>query len=331
MPEKNQSDHPDAVVVVLGTGGTIAGRATRADDLVSYTAGQVGVDELLSGVPGLAGQRVEFEQIAQVDSKDMDLPVWQRLCERAVFHLARPQVCGLVITHGTDTLEETAFVLQALLRPAKPVVLTCAMRPATALAPDGPQNLNDALILAQHAGAQGVLVVCAGRVHGAAEVAKVHTYRLDAFDSGDAGPLAAIEHGQVRAWRAWPGDPADGVVDRRDRLPAFLASSALPRVELLYSHACGDGRLVQALLADATAEGHERLRGLVVAGTGNGSLHHRLLDALTDALGAGVRVVRATRCAYGRVTPAQDDPLEASAGLSPAKARLALALDLIAS
>jgi len=329
VAEQKQSEGAASVVVVLGTGGTIAGRADRAHDLVSYTAGQVGVADLLSGLPAPTGLVMEVEQVAQVDSKDMDLGVWQRLCERLAHHLARAEVRGVVVTHGTDTLEETAFLLQALLRPSKPVVITCAMRPATALAPDGPQNLSDALVLAGYLDARGVMVVCSGRVHGPAEVTKVHTYRLDAFDSGDAGPLAVIEHGQVRAWRPWPGTQVSGLPDRTDRLVAFLTLQALPRVELLYSHACADGRIVKALLADAGAVGAMRLRGLVVAGTGNGSLHHRLLHALTEALDAGVRVVRATRCPCGRVEPAAGDLLESDGGLSPVKARLALALELI--
>jgi L-asparaginase len=105
---------------------------------------------------------------------------------------------GVVITHGTDTLEETAFFLHSVLAPAKPVVLTCAMRPATALSPDGPQNVRDAIAVAATAGAQGVTVVCAGTVHSGVDVQKVHTYRLDAFASGDAGPIGYVEEGAVR-------------------------------------------------------------------------------------------------------------------------------------
>lgn len=317
-------------VVVLGTGGTIAGRGASAMDLVGYTAGEVGVAELLAGLGSPVDGLPEAEQVAQIDSKDMDLPIWQRLLESLAHHLDRPDVAGVVVTHGTDTLEETAFVLQSLLAPTKPVVLTCAMRPATALAPDGPQNLSDAVCLARHPGAQGVLVVCAGRVHGPMDVSKAHTYRLDAFDSGDAGPVAAIEHGLVRQWRPWPGQGGGPRPQGRQRLAAFLSLSVLPRVELLYSHACADGNLVRALLTHSPSDA-PRLQGLVVAGTGNGSLHHRLEDALIEAMNAGVRVVRATRCASGQVTPAPGDRLEPSHGLSPVKARLALMLDLIGS
>ena len=137
-------------LVILGTGGTIAGRAAQASDHVGYVAGQVGVGELVQAVPALAGLSLDVEQVAQVDSKDMGLPVWQALARRIAVHLERPEVSAVIVTHGTDTLEETAFVLQQLFRPGKPVVLTCAMRPASALVPDGPQNLSDAVAVARH-------------------------------------------------------------------------------------------------------------------------------------------------------------------------------------
>ena len=140
-------------LAVLGTGGTIAGRATRANDNVGYVAGQVSVADLVGAVPVLQGLSLDVEQVAQLDSKDMGFAVWKALAARVAFHLERPEVAGIVITHGTDTIEETAFFLQSVLRPGKPVVLTCAMRPATALVPDGPQNLSDAVAVARQAGA----------------------------------------------------------------------------------------------------------------------------------------------------------------------------------
>ena len=252
-------------------------------------------------------QPVDVAQlVAQVDSKDMGLPVWQALARRIAVHLERPEVSALIVTHGTDTLEETAFVLQQLFRPGKPVVLTCAMRPASALVPDGPQNLSDAVAVARHAGAGGVVVVCAGQVHGALEVAKVHTYRLDAFDSGDAGPLACVEDGQVRSFRPWSPAPA-GPTHGTSLLARLLAASALPRVELITSHADASGDLVRALLAQGASDADRVVRGIVVAGTGNGTVHQALADALDEAEARGVRVVLASRCARGRVPTAHGD------------------------
>lgn len=199
---------PASRIVILGTGGTIAGQAARADDAVGYTAGALGVQVLIDAVPPLQAVDLEAEQVAQLDSKDMDAATWQRLAQRAAHHLARPEVQGVVVTHGTDTLEETAWFLHRVLAPAKPLVLTAAMRPASALSADGPLNLLDAVTVARHPGAAGVLAVLAGRVQAAADLRKRHATRLDAFAGGDVGPVALVEDGRLRVLRAWPrGEP----------------------------------------------------------------------------------------------------------------------------
>lgn len=304
-------------VVILGTGGTIAGTAASAADQVGYTAAQLSVAELVAAVPDLAGVPLEAEQVAQLDSKDMDPATWRSLAQRVAHHLARPEVEGIVVTHGTDTLEETAWLLQRVLAPAKPVVLAAAMRPATALSPDGPPNLRDAVCVARHPGARGVLAVLAGQVHGAAEVQKQHTYRLDAFGSGEAGPLALVEEGGVRALRPWPQGPALG--------PELLQPppETWPWVEIVASHAGAGGRVVEALRAQG-------VDGLVVAATGNGTVHRDLETALLAAQAAGVAVLRATRCPFGTVIkrPGQA-ALPDAGGLNPAKARVELLLRLL--
>ena len=306
--------------MVLGTGGTIAGRAGTAHDNLGYTAAQVGVQALLATIPAIQGLELVAEQVAQVDSKDMGFAVWRELALRCAHWLGQPEVQGLVVTHGTDTLEETAYFLHAVLAPSKPVVLTCAMRPATALVPDGPQNLADAVALAATPGARGVLAVCAGTVHGALEVTKSHTYRLDAFSSGDAGPIGWIEEGQLRLARNWPDVPVGRAQGAMEKIASGVS---WPRVDIVMNHAGADGTIVQALRARG-------VDGIVVAGTGNGSLAVPLQDALLQAVQAGVRVVRATRCAGGRVLPHAGDVLPDSNGLSPVKARVALLLELLA-
>ena len=311
-------------IVILGTGGTIAGTSAQAGDNLGYTAAQVGIGELVRALPALANSRFELfsEQVAQVDSKDMDFGIWRALAQRVAHWLAQPDVQGMVITHGTDTLEETAFFLQAVLDPAKPVVLTCAMRPATALAPDGPQNMLDAVAVASQTGARGVVAVCAGVVHTAFDVQKVHAYRLDAFSSGDSGPLGHVEEGRLRLLRNWPS----ALVGQAQAAIKIIAIGTdeppWPRVDIVMNYAGADGRAVRALVADG-------VQGLVVAGTGNGSLHHALEAALLEAQAAGVRVVRATRCLDGRVLPKPGDVLADSQGLSPVKARVALMLALM--
>ncbi|MCG2593375.1 asparaginase [Ramlibacter sp. XY19] len=302
-------------ILVLGTGGTIAGTAASASDNVGYQAAQVGVQHLLQGVPALAGWQLQAEQVAQIDSKDMDFAVWVALAQRCAHWLAQEDVGGIVITHGTDTMEETAFFLQSVLAPSKPVVLTGAMRPSTSAAPDGPQNLADALAVAAAPGARGVCVVFAGTVHGPRDVAKAHNYRLDAFTSGDAGPLAHVEEGRLRQLREWSAGEALRTVDSL-RPPADW-----PRVEIVLNHAGAGGSMVRASVADG-------VRGLVVAGTGNGTLHHALEDALLRAQEAGVAVRRTTRCAQGVVIETAQDKLQA-VPLSPVKARIALILALM--
>lgn len=311
------SSEPAGRIVVLATGGTIAGTATTTTDSIGYTAARLGVEQLLAAVPALSGLPLESEQVAQIDSKDTDLAFWRALVRRAALHLQRPEVAGLVVTHGTDTLEESAYLLQRLLAPTKPVVMAAAMRPATALQPDGPQNLLDAVTLARVSGARGVLVVLAGRVHAGTEVRKRHTHDLDAFGSGDAGPLARIEAGAVRQFRDWPqGTP----------LGAELADAAhWPRVEIVLSHAGASGALVDALVAQG-------VDGIVAAGTGNGTLHHALEAALRRAQDRGVAVRRCSRVGAGAVLAAPDDvALPHCGALTPVQARIELMLELLAS
>lgn len=302
-------------IVILGTGGTIAGTAAARGDHVGYTAAQLGVAELVASVPALADVPLVAEQVAQLDSKDMDHATWRALALRVAHWLADTQVQGIVVTHGTDTLEETAWFLQQVLQPSKPVVLACAMRPATALVADGPQNLLDAVSVARHPGASGVVAVCAGAIHGAREVRKSHTYRLDAFDSGDAGPIGYVEQGGLRLLRGWPRPlPPQAALLARD-------AHEWPRVDIVSSHAGANARLVELLVADGT-------RGLIVAATGNGTVHKALEAALARAQQGGTRVLRATRCAQGRIIASADAAFADADDLSPVKARVSLMLSL---
>ena len=304
------------LTVVLGTGGTIAGTAAQAGDNVGYTAAQIGAAELVAAVPALAGVTIEVEQIAQLDSKDMGFAVWLALADAVTRHLARPEVGGIVITHGTDTLEETAYFLQRVLAPAKPVVLVAAMRPATALQADGPQNLLDAVSVARSAGARGVVAVLAGTVHSGLDVRKVHTYRLDAFESGDPGPLAHIEEGRLRRHRVWPGGDAIGLA----ALPRDV--TRWPAIEIVTSHAGASGLLVRALRTAG-------VQGIVVAGTGNGSLHCDLEAALLEAQAGGTAILRCSRCLNGSLIDATPPALPSAGALTPVQARIELMLSLL--
>lgn len=312
-------------IVVLGTGGTIAGRAASQGDNVGYTAAQVTVDNLLDSVSGLralASGGLVAEQIAQLDSKDMNWSVWIALARRCHALQQDPAVRGLVVTHGTDTLEETAWFLANAVRGSKPVVLTCAMRPSTSLTPDGPQNLLDAVSLAQDDSATGVLVVAAGEIHSARQVRKAHPYRVAAFTSDEAGPLGWMEEGRARWAHACPV-AMNGAMDICSALIAG-ADPEMPWVEIVNSHACASARQIQALV-------HAGVHGLVVACTGNGTIHRSMEEALLEAQGRGVRVVRASRCTEGQIISHGGEGLPVAVGLSPVKARVSLMLQLLAA
>ena len=313
-----------SLIVVLGTGGTIAGTAPPAADDSTYTAAQLSIGQLLTAVPELAGAPIESEQVAQVDSKDMTHAIWQALALRVAHHLARGDVAGIVITHGTDTLEETAYFLQRVLAPAKPVVLTGAMRPATSAQADGPGNLRDAVLVAREsrlAGRAGVIAVMAGQVHGARQVRKAHPTQMEAFDSGEAGPLAVVQGGGVN----WCADTAKSMgADATESFPAALTRDVAhwPRVEIIVSHAGASGAVVRALCADG-------VQGLVVAATGNGTLHRELEAALLTAQTQGVSVRRSARSGGGLVLPPATQGLPGAGDLSPVKARVEMMLALM--
>jgi L-asparaginase len=290
-------------IVVLATGGTIAGLAADASKPENYVAGQVAVADLLAGMSFDAVQVVS-EQVAQIDSKNMSFAVWQTLLARVAHWVARDDVQGVVITHGTDTLEETAYFLQTVLHPAKPVALTCAMLPANAPDSDGPANLTDALAWVQRAEAHGVAVVCAGQVHAGQAVQKSHSHQRNPFTS------------QVHVTHP--------VALHVPTVSQVLACTQWPRVELVFNHAGADGRLVR------TAMAHDAPEGWVVAGTGNGTLNQDLEAALLDAQAQGAKVLRASRCAQGGVQSREGAESLPHAGLLTAvQARVALWLDLM--
>lgn len=308
-------------IVVLATGGTIAGSSGNPASSAHYRAATVPVSSLVEAVPALAGvARVETEQVAQIDSKDMVFSLWNTLAARVDYWASQPDVAGIVITHGTDTLEETAMFLHLAHRGDVPVVLTAAMRPSTSLSADGPLNLLDAVRVAtnQAARGQGVLVVLNQQIHAARDVAKSHTSAVDAFVSPTGGPLGFVQDAFVRVSRR-PG---------RLDTPALPAPASWPIVEIVASYAQPGRVAVDALVAAG-------VNGIVVAAAGNGSVHETLGAALADAARAGVAVVRSTRTGAGHVSiPAHPRPATGdfvSAGdLNPYKARVLLLLALAA-
>jgi len=304
-------------VLILGTGGTIAGTASDPERSWAYRAAQLGVEQLVNAVPELAGIPLATQQVAQVDSKDMGWVTWQALGQALENAMADEAVSAIVITHGTDTLEETACLLHALHDGRKPIVLTAAMRPATAPDADGPGNLAQAVRVALAAGQRGdggVVAALAGRIWSARDVRKAHSHAIDAFDGGGAEPLDEFN--------PWPQPQARGW--------SCLQATPTPRVEIITSHADADGWLVDAALAHAQVSG-KKLDGLIVACTGHGTVHEKLEAALQRARDAGVAVWRSSRVARGGVQPRDGDTWPAAGHWTPAQARVRLLLELLSA
>ena len=316
------------VIVVLATGGTISGESSSATDNLGYTAGKRSAQDLVRAVPALAEWPLETEQVAQVDSKDMRSRLWLHLSHRLHVHLARPEVQGVVITHGTDTLEETAWWLHRTLLSDKPVVLTAAMRPATSLQADGPQNLLDAVRLASLPDARGLMLVVGGEVLAASESRKVYGQRLRAFDTADGLALGHVSDEGFRHSGAWPVPSAMvASPSRRAELEVWWRDlpgdpAAWPWVAIVSRHADADERQSLALAAAG-------VDGLVVSCTGHGTVHKDLEPALAQAQARGLGLIRASRCGLGRVTGAEHPSLPSAGGLTPAQARVELLLRLL--
>ena len=311
--------------VVLGTGGTIAGLAADPSNPSNYKASQLGLTDILQQA-GIQTAGLEMQDVARIDSKDMGPAVWRPLLQAISQAQERSDVQAVIITHGTDTIEETAFLLEVMGPWPKPVVLTCAMQPADSPTADGPGNLRDALLLAQHPAFKGVAVVCAGKAHHPQHLQKIRTDQDDAFSSGLSQPLAQMQKGQ---WLL--REPADQL-PRNGRTPdlqTLLNTADWPRVEWVSNHASADGEMVMSLLA-GSSKAKRPLRGLVVAATGSGTISVGMENALIQARAVGVEVWVSSRCVWGQARFYEDKPYGVATSLNPAKAMVALSLSLLA-
>jgi L-asparaginase len=306
-------------VVILATGGTIAGEQKKPGE-AGYVAGQLAVDVLIDAVPELREiAQVTGEQIASVGSQDMNDQIWLKLRRRIDELVKDRAVDGIVVTHGTDTIEETAFFLDLTVATDKPVALVGAMRPATAKSADGPLNLLNAVKIAAapESRGRGVLVTLNEEIHSAREVTKTNTTEVGAFKSPNAGPVGLLTAGHLHYYDAPGGEQLHFELgDRAD----------LPRVEIVYAHANMDAGLVKAS-AQAGA------KGLVLAGVGNGNMSQSALEALAALAMQGTVVVRSSRVGSGWVSrnvEVDDDSFGfvASQNLNPQKTRILLQLAL---
>ncbi len=309
-------------VVILATGGTIAGAAATGTQS-GYTSGAVTIDAMLAAVPGIEKlAAVKGEQVSQVGSQDMSFEILLKLAKRINELGAKGDVDGIVITHGTDTMEESAFFLNLTIKTAKPVVLVGSMRPSTAVSADGPLNLYNAVAVAAdpNAAGRGVLIVVNDQIHGAHSMTKTSTTAVETFQSPLRGLVGVTSYGkndyyQSPAWKHTTQSEFD-----------IAGVTQLPRVDVIFMSVDMSPDLIKASAAGA--------KGMVFAGVGNGNLNKAAVDAAAAAVKAGVVVVRASRVPtglVGRNVELDDDKLGfiASDELNPQKARILLTLALL--
>ena len=307
---------------ILATGGTIAGTGSSAT-ATNYTAGQVAIGTLLDAVPQLKDiANVTGEQVVRIGSQDMNDEVWLTLAKRINELLASPEVDGIVITHGTDTMEETAYFLNLTVKSNKPVVLVGAMRPSTAISADGPLNLYNAIVTAsdQNSKGKGVLVVMNGTILGAESVTKMHTTGVETFQAPISGALGYV----LNSHAVYNQAP----LKKHTTQSAFDVSElkALPKVGIVYSYSNIEADMVEPMLKNG-------YKGIVHAGVGNGNIHRNVFPVLEEARKQGILVVRSSRVPTGPSTldnEVDDARYEfvASQQLNPQKARILLMLAL---
>jgi len=310
-------------VVILATGGTIAGTGATSTTTVGYTAAKVGVDALIAAVPELKKvANVRGEQVMQIASENMNNDAWLKLAKRVNTLLAQSDVDGIVITHGTDTIEETAYFLDLVVKSKKPVVIVGAMRPSTAISADGPINLYNAVLLAgsKEAVGKGVLVTLNDQINAGREVTKTNTSTMDTFKTPELGFLGYIQGSKPYFYRqSTRKNTADTPFD-------IMNLDKLPQVDIVYGYANMNPIALNAFVAAGA-------KGIIHAGVGDGSLNNMVAPSLTEARKKGVVIVRASRVGQGIVArngEADDDKLDfvVSDTLNAQKARILLMLAL---
>jgi L-asparaginase len=310
-------------VTILATGGTIAGAAATGTQS-GYTSGSVGIDTMIAGVPGITDlATIKGEQISQVGSQDMSFEILLKVAKRVNELLATPGVDGIVITHGTDTLEESAFFLNLVVKSDKPVVMVGSMRPSTAVSADGPLNLYNAVGIAAdpQAKGRGVLVLMNDWIHGAHSLTKTSTTAVQTFMSPLRGLVGVAAYGMNDfynrpEWKHTTGSEFD-----------VTGVTVLPRVDIVYAYV----DMPADAIDNAARSG---AKGIVIAGVGNGNMNKASVDAAARVARNGVVVVRSSRVATGSVgrnIELDDDKLNfiASDELNPQKARILLSLALL--
>lgn len=310
-------------VVLLATGGTIAGTGATSTTTVGYQAARLPIESLISAVPEMRNiANITGEQVLQIASENMTTEGLLKIAKRVNEILAQPEVSGVVITHGTDTLEETAYFLNLVVKSEKPVVMVGSMRPATALSADGPLNLYNAVAIASNpeARGKGVFVSLNDQISAAREVTKTNTTSLNTFQSYDMGYLGYVELGKPYFYRM--------PMRRHTTATPFTVSSltTLPLVEIVYGYSGNTPTLLNAAISEGA-------KGIVYAGTGNGSIPTQLESAAIAASKNGIIITRSSRGGAGRVVRNGEEKDDENGfivadNLTPQKARILLMLGL---
>jgi len=316
--------HAKPKIMILATGGTIAGAQASTTE-AGYKSGSFSVDDLIKAVPPLKDLAdISGEQVANIGSQTMNNEVWLRLAAR-VNAVLKGDVDGVVITHGTDTMEETAYFLSLVVKSDKPVVLVGSMRPATAISADGPANLYNAVALAANpeAKGRGPLVVLNDEIHYAHEAQKMNTTQLDTFKSPNRGRAGVMNTGKAYFF----SENTTRHTTKSEFSVEGKEVKDLPRVEVVYSYANLGRETIDFLV-------EKGVKGIVLAGVGDGNSTDAAIAALADAAKKGVAVVRSSRTGSGLVVrnvEVDDDKLGfiAAMELSPQKARILLMLGLM--
>ena len=310
-------------IIVLATGGTIAGQGTNTER-AGYIPGILSIEDILKNIPSINKIAVvRGEQIASIGSYNMTIDIWIKLARRINEIFANNEADGIVITHGTDTQEETAYFLNLTVKSDKPVVLTGAMRAATSMSADGPKNLYDAIIVAGDAKSKGksVMVCFNEMLYDAKNVVKINTTNVNAFASPNTGPIGQVYDGRVIYY-------TQTLNKKNIEVPFDITKlTSLPKVEISYMYVNASATAMNAFINEGSA-------GLIIAGSGDGSFNNAILQAVDTAVKKGIVVVRSSRVFSGRVTQFQgvfDDKklgTIASDDLNPQKARILLMLAL---
>lgn len=308
-------------VLILATGGTIAGQAASSSNLTGYKAGVLTPEQLIGAVPALADHaQISAEQIASIASGNITKQIWLQIANRINDAFAKGEADGVVITHGTDTLEETAYFLQLAVKSDKPVVLVGAMRPASAISADGPLNLLQAVAVAgsPEAKGKGVFIVMNGEINCAREVTKTSTTSVETFKSNDLGFMGYVINTKPYFYRlSARKHTANSEFD-------VAKLTDLPNVEIVYSYIQPNLDMIKALVAS-------KPDGIVVAGTGSGSMYGGYDEILGEASKAGIPVVCASRVGTGPVSlypQYQKLNFISADNLNPQKARILLMMAL---